>query len=303
MSTSQTSKAALRALGQTEWLTTSTLIQKPRVNAELDELFRSTEPPGAGPATVPDWNQLQDGNVELLQRSADKLRHADQAHRKNIAELRKLRNRRRNIVGGFRKRYRGERMSFEGTYGEAALVEVGLDAPPVYTYLAMREQMLEFLERLRAPETAAKLGQPQPGRSAIELEPLADAVGGEIEAYKALMTEIREQRKRADETLIAKRQAIKENRRTIVNVARVQEGLYRLAGLDELADRIRAATPRRRKAKPPETEKAAEASAAERPQSETTAPNTDAETPTATDPAPPAPAQGATPPPAAEKAP
>ena len=61
-------------------------------------------------------------------------------------------------------------------------------------------------------------------------------------------------RKRADESIVAKREAQKRHRRIYSNVARIQEGLYRLAGLDELADRIRATVPRKAR----EAEEAAE---------------------------------------------
>ena len=83
-----------------------------------------------------------------------------------------MRHRRRELAEGFKKRYRDERKSFEGTYGKEALANVGLDAPPGNSYLEVREQLLEFRERLRDPETPGKLGEPKSGHSPISpIEP------------------------------------------------------------------------------------------------------------------------------------
>lgn len=246
--TSQTSKAALWGLEQAEWLATSTQTQNPTVSSELQELYRSILPEGEEVPDLPDFKVVQSSNVLLLLHSANSVRRADQAHRKNLVELDKMRSRRRQMADGFKQRYRDERKSFEGTYGEESLAYVGLDAAPGVSYLAVREQLLEFRERLRDPETPGKLGDPLPGHSPVEPETLADAVDGEVSAYDTLMTDIRQQRKRADESLSVKKAALADHRRVVVNVARIQEGYYRLVGLDHLADRIRAAR-RRRKAK------------------------------------------------------
>jgi hypothetical protein len=261
---SQTSKAALQGLEQAEWLATSTQTQEPLVSAELDELYRSILPDGADTAP-PDFQVVQGSNVLLLEHSSGTMRQADQTHRKNRVELQKMRHRRRDLAKGFKQRYRDERKSFEGTYGEGSLAYVGLDAPPGATFLEVREQLLEFRERLRDPETPAKLGEPLPGHSPIEPTTLADAVDGEISAYDTLMDEIREQQKKTQESRILKDAAIDDHRRVVVNVARVQEGYYRLVGLDDLADRIRAAR-RRRKAKEEKPENGESADSAETPE-------------------------------------
>ena len=53
------------------------------------------------------------------------------------------------------------------------------------------------------------------------------------------MTEVDELGKRAQEAMIARDEALKASRRVYANAGRILEGLYRFAGLDELADRIR----------------------------------------------------------------
>ncbi len=61
------------------------------------------------------------------------------------------------------------------------------------------------------------------------------------------MAAIKRMRKQVDASLVVKRETLKRHRRLYLNVARIQEGYYRLAGLDELADRIRSREPGRRK--------------------------------------------------------
>jgi hypothetical protein len=61
----------------------------------------------------------------------------------------------------------------------------------------------------------------------------------DVRALVDLMAALTVVRKRTDESLVAKRQALARHHRRYLNVARVQEAYYRLAGLDELADRIR----------------------------------------------------------------
>ncbi len=56
-------------------------------------------------------------------------------------------------------------------------------------------------------------------------------------------------RKRLDASIVARDETRRRHRRIYANVARVQEGLYRLAGLDDLADRIRVTEPSPRQKK------------------------------------------------------
>ncbi|MCP3956500.1 MAG: hypothetical protein GY719_01470 [bacterium] len=244
---SQTTKEVLQVLEQTEFVIASTLVQKPVISAELKSILEAPEGEGEG-AAVPDWDLLQDTHVSLLQRSMSKVRQADRDHRVNKIQLSQLRKERRGQIKTLKGRHRDLRRSFTGTYGEESLPFVGLDAPPAVRHVAVREQALEVLDRMRDPELASQVGDPRSGQVALDLGLLADALQDEILQLEEMTLAIQEMRKRLDESLLAKREALEAHRRVYVNVTRIQEGYYRLAGRDELADRIRHPDPPRRSA-------------------------------------------------------
>ena len=242
---SQTSKAALKSLDRTEFLVMSMRTHQPNVSARLTEAFERIG--GAG-APAPDWDLVQESHAALLEASATEVRRTDQVYRLTRVKLSEMRRDRRELVGKLKTRHRDLRKSFNGTYGEDALPFVGLDAAPERRFVAFREQQLEVLERMRDPELAARLPAPRAGQAAPDLLALADAIQAEILELEAAMAAIKGMRKQVDESLVVKRETLREHRRLYVNVARILEGYYRTAGLDELAERVRSpAQPRRRR--------------------------------------------------------
>lgn len=61
----------------------------------------------------------------------------------------------------------------------------------------------------------------------------------DIQAYEAAQESWTEAKKVSDKAYAAKLAAQKRLNRLVVNIARIQEGYYRMAGLDNLADRMR----------------------------------------------------------------
>ena len=245
----QTTQATLRSLDQAEFLITSTLTSATMVSERLGEIFQELPPTGEGEeVSVPDWIQVQRSNAALLLRASQEVKNADKAHRLDKLEDRGLRRKRRQLIDRLKQRHRDYRKSFAGTYGEDSLGLVGLDAPPARRFVAVREQALEVLERMRTPELLARLPAPRSGQTAQDLVQLADDMEAEILEFEEVMAEIQQMHKRRDESLIQKREAMQRFRRIYLNVARVQESYYRIAGFDDLAERIRVADPARRSA-------------------------------------------------------
>jgi len=247
---SQISRAALKLLEKTEFLVTSMRNLKTTAIVELGVIFHeilSTVPGEVPPA--PDWDALQEGNLAMLEASAEEVRRTDRAYRRDRVRDRQLRRDRRDHVRRLKQGHRDLRQSFTGTYGDQALPLVGLDAPLDRRFLAVREQMLEVVERMLDADLAGKLPAPRAGQSAIDLVTLAGARQGEIQQLEVTMEAIKGMRKRLDASIVARDEAQDRHRRIYANVARVQEGLYRLAGLDDLADRIRVTEPSPRQKK------------------------------------------------------
>ncbi len=252
---SQISRAALKLLEKTEFLVTSMRNLKTVAVVQLGVIFHEILSAVDGePPAEPDWGLMHDGNLALLEASAGQVRRTDRAYRRDRVRDRQLRRDRRQHVRRLKEGHRDLRQSFTGTYGAEALPLVGLDAALARRFVAIREQMQEVVERMLDPELAARLPAPRAGQSAIDLETLAAARQSEIEDLEATMEAIKGMRKRLDASIVARDKAQKRHRRVYANVARVQEGLYRLAGLDDLADRIRVTEPSPRQKKEAEEE-------------------------------------------------
>ncbi|MEE8525437.1 MAG: hypothetical protein V3T72_15985 [Thermoanaerobaculia bacterium] len=229
-------KRTLEALERTDFVVTSIRTQKPTVTAELTRTFGDDLPEGG---LMPDWDGLQETHAARLAGSARAIRGTEQHHRRNAAEMSGYRKQRHAIVNRLLRGYRDLRNSVEGTYPEEALTVIGLEEQPIRRFVAVREQMPEVLERLRDPELQSRMPEPLAGHQALDFDHFAGAMAADIELLEGSMETIRQMQKILDESLLAKREALKDNRRTYLYLARIQEGYYRLAGLDDLADRIR----------------------------------------------------------------
>lgn len=235
MSTQMT-KQTLTALERTDFVINSIRTQKSTVTAELNLGFGEALPEGI---PQPDWDSLQESHVVRLEGSIGGIRQTEREHRQNLARMSALRKQRRTIVDGLLGEYRKLRSSVDGNYPAEGLIVLGIENPPVRRFAAVREQMPEILGLLRDPDLAARMPEPRPGHAALDFESFAVPMESGIQALEESMETIQEMRKILDESLLAKREALEENRRIYLNLARIQEGYYRLAGLDDLADRIR----------------------------------------------------------------
>ncbi len=235
---SRTTKTTLRALARTEFVVMSIRTQKTTVGAELGRVFGGSLPTD-GSLPMPDWESLQEAHALRLEDSAEQVHLTDRHHRQNRAQISGLRKQRRQMVRDLQRQYRDLRVSVTDTYDEAGLIVLGLEDLPARRFVGVRKQIPEIIERLRDPELPVQLPEPRPGHQALDFEHYAGVLDAEVQALEESSESIRRMRKHLDESVVAKGEALKENRRIYLQLARVQEGYYRLAGLDELADRIR----------------------------------------------------------------
>lgn len=239
----QTTKTTLRFLDKAEYLVQSIRTQLKIVSPKLVEFFSLLPPPGEGEPAWPDWTAVQKANGVRLKQATAEAHQTSQAYlaaKGLVTATLRLRNK---MVKNLKQRYRNLRGSFGSTYTEEALPLTGLADPPVRIFLAFREQCLFVIRRLHLPELIEKLGEPVADQSPLDIGKIRAGLETEVSAIEAVLTDLREHQKLRDEALIVKQEAEDHLRLVYANVARIQEGYYRLAGLDELADRIRLTIP------------------------------------------------------------
>lgn len=233
---SLSTQGTLLGLDKAEYLETSTRTQKAAVSPRLAETFSVVTPAGEEPT---DWDKMQDLKADLLDHQRKVTRDAGNFHRSAKVKVKQIRRRRNRTANGLRLHYRGLKTNFEATYEIGVAELVGLDAPPERKPLAFREQLFDVVERMRDPSLVAKLGSPREGSSPLDLDALALDLEERVGTFDTVLAELTEAEKVRDEALVARNEARDQLRRVTVNIARIQEGYYRLVGLDDLADRLR----------------------------------------------------------------
>ncbi len=255
-----TNGSVLKQLEKTDYLVVSARTQKPTVNDRLAKADPEIFGAGSGEApSAPDWDYFQEWGIAALEQSSKEVRQTDRDLRKSRVRLKKARRDRNRAAKIIFAGHRSLRTSFKGTHGPESLALVGLEEEPAAALQAAREQMSEAVGRMRDPQLAGELPPPLAGQRPIDLESVADARAAELDDFDARMDEIDELRKQTDEALVVRNEALARGRRVYANVGRLLEGVYRLAGLDELADRIRVT--RRASRKKEEEPESPEASA------------------------------------------
>lgn len=226
----------LLGLDKAEYLVTSTRTQKAAVSPRLAETFSVVTPAGDEPT---DWDKMQDRKADLLDHHRKVTRDASNVHRSAKVKVKQIRRRRNRTANGLRLYYRGLKTNFEATYEIDVAELVGLDAPPERKPFAFREQLIDVVERVRDPSLVDKLGSSREGSALLDLEALGLDLEGRVGVLDAVLAELTEAEKVRDEALVVRNEARRQLRRVTVNIARIQEGYYRLVGLDDLADRLR----------------------------------------------------------------
>lgn len=239
----EVNKTTVLIINKAQYLSQSTGTQLEFVSPLLNDFFNRPAP-SEGPDTPPvDYRAAQQSNIVLLDEGIQEVQEKSQAHRiAKIETSNALRERDvfgREITG----RFRGLRSSAKASYKERWLL-LGLVAPPETDHTGMYERCRDLHEYLLDPQMPIRLGDPEDGQPAFDFPQLASTLGPRLDLYKQSLDRWVEAKKQRDDALISKRAAVKRLRSLYANIARIQEGYFRLAGLEELADRIRLTIPR-----------------------------------------------------------
>ncbi len=157
-----------------------------------------------------------------------------------------------------------ERQGLETYYPRGSFELAFLKGKTPRTPERLHEQMVQTVKLLNNPAVVPRA--PKSTSFSVDLEKAAQNLEPEVPALRGAIDGYDRASKEAEGSLVAKQKAILQLRRTIVWVGRTTEGLFYLAGEDELAKRIRKSTrrPLRPSEKPAaEPEATSEASASE----------------------------------------
>lgn len=252
---SNTTSTALQQLEKAEFLMTSTTNAMGEVDGRVTELHGRLvpgNPAGSPPLDPPEgaegeeveWRTVQQKNVNLLNGSAGNVREKDQGYRLARAKAAAMSAQRESRLNNLGSHYSDLKRLAEATYGLEHLHVLGLDGRRAGARLAQREQLKEVGERMNDPEQLAQLPAPRGGMAALDFASLSAVIQQMVADFEAYLEEIKDLRKTIKKLAFERREAIALHRRVYANVGRIQEGLFRLAGLDDLAAQIRAKLPR-----------------------------------------------------------
>ncbi len=220
-----------------------------KLGARVEPVLQEGQP-------MPDFEALQLGLVSLVESEIDKVVALDEAHVAELDENREQLQERRQAFPQLFDHLTGIQMSCEGIYGEAASLKLFggvrlLPEDPVELHRVGKRVQ----SRLADPAYEIT-GQPRlPAWQPDDRIQLAEGLKVAVDRLEQALEELEAERKSSDDSLLEKQRAIEASGRTIRFGATCLASLYSLAGLDELAAKVRPKrrAPRRRGGEPDAT--------------------------------------------------
>ncbi len=195
-----------------------------------------------------DYRQhMQNVNTQLGS-AEDRAVEAENRHSAQLIRVVRLKSERDEVAKTNRDKLMASRQILENLYpsGGFELANVSGDTPRVPEKLY--EQLGQTVQLFREP--AVDLRKVKVKGVNVDFDEVASDLETGMLDLNGAIDGLDGDRKKAEGTLVVKQKAIEDFRRTILWVGRTTEGLFHLAGEDELAKRIRSST--RRPARPSE---------------------------------------------------
>ena len=206
-----------------------------------------------------DYRQHMRQLIAQLDRAEKAAVASEDDHAGQLIRVSRTQSERNEIVRTHVDKLVATRQGLEGLYrrGGFELASLAGDTPRAPAELL--EQLEQTVKLLRQP--AVELRELRMRGFDVDLETVASELEAGMPDLRSIVDRLAKRRKQAEGLFLAKREARKVFRRTILWVGRATEGLFHLAGESELADRIRKST--RRPLRPSEEEPVSEDEPAE----------------------------------------
>ena len=184
---------------------------------------------------MPDVDFLLTLHARAIRGSFQLVATADAANEAELADDPSQRAERDALAATLYARLTGLRGALASTFGDEAATLIGFDGPTTQDPVALAALGVEVAKRL--PKLASK--KPVLEGVTISLDTLGRGLAEQAGKLDAANKATGREKKEAEQTLVAKQREVARHGRLFRGSASSIEGLARLAGEDDLADRVR----------------------------------------------------------------
>jgi hypothetical protein len=198
--------------------------------------------------TLPDLTRLQLLFARLLEQSLDALVSADEDHLSELDDDLEVRQRRDKATAALRQEILDVRGLVRGVFGADWESQVlGLEGRTAQDPLALQRQAERVVERLRKPGET-ELPAPRVPDVDLDLSRIPGRIVAKLDDLEEALSGVDREEREAESSQLGKDQAVEDFDELATGIADTLRGWSRLAGLPEIADRIRLTPPTRRAA-------------------------------------------------------
>jgi len=218
-----------------KFVESSVLTDGPVAAGLLDELFVGELLEGE---TLPGFLTVFRLFQRKLATARQELAEATTRHLREVDTDLRWRQRRDAVVGRLTSMVSRFRNALNSIFGpDSGIVLAGLQGETAREPEALLAQIELILDRLQEPE--AEIGSPELPGFSMSPEAFVAAMGPDYEELKAVVNGLNDENRKSNHTLIAKNEASDRYDRLFAPIAGALEAFYVLAGLDELAHRVK----------------------------------------------------------------
>lgn len=197
-----------------------------------------------------------------LNSAKDQVANAEDEHSVRLIRVARRQSERDEVAQASYDKTVAARQGLEGLYPDGGFELAFLSGKTPRVPEKLLEQLVQTVKLLKQP--AVEPREPKDDAFSVDLEKIVTNLEPSITDLRGAVDRVDRASKEAEGSLVVKRKAIEQLRRTVLWVGRTTEGLFYLAEEDDLAKRIRKSTRRPlRRSEQAEAASAEEASSAE----------------------------------------